>query len=53
MITTRSLAINAWTVPIIAIGTLAGAKVIPRLPQTVFQNAILMIGAVGALLLVI
>ncbi|WP_274648585.1 sulfite exporter TauE/SafE family protein [Paenibacillus humicola] len=53
MITGRSLSINAWTLPVIAAGTLVGAKVVPRIRQSAFQTVILVIGAVGAAMLVI
>lgn len=51
MISTSSLTSNILAVPVIVIGTIVGVKVVPLLRQSVFQNIVLLVGALGALLL--
>ncbi|TVY06558.1 sulfite exporter TauE/SafE family protein [Paenibacillus cremeus] len=53
MITTNSLILNLWSLPAIAIGAFIGVRVIPRIPIHWFQRIILLLGAVGAIKLMI
>ncbi|MCY9660058.1 sulfite exporter TauE/SafE family protein [Paenibacillus chondroitinus] len=49
MITSDSLLIGIWTLPLIAIGAYAGIKLLPLIPQVYFQRLVLLLGAFGAL----
>ncbi|BFT74390.1 sulfite exporter TauE/SafE family protein [Paenibacillus sp. P36] len=49
MITSDSLLIGIWTIPLIAIGAYAGIKLLPLIPQVYFQRLVLLLGAFGAL----
>jgi len=51
MVSSRTLTVNAAMLPAAAAGMLLGAVVIPRMKQTHFQLAVLLLGAGGALTL--
>lgn len=53
MITSDSLLIGIWTVPLIAIGAYAGIKLLPLIPQVYFQRLVLLLGAFGAVKLLV
>lgn len=53
MITSDSLLMNVWTIPLIAIGAYAGIKLLPLIPQVYFQRLVLLLGAFGALKLLV
>ncbi|MDF2960251.1 MAG: family transporter [Paenibacillus sp.] len=53
MITSESLMFNLWTIPLIAAGAYAGIKLLPLIPQLYFQRLILLLGAVGAVKLLV
>jgi len=53
MITSESLLFNVWTIPLIALGAYAGIKLLPLIPQVHFQRLVLLLGAIGALKLLI
>lgn len=53
MITANSLMLNLWSLPAIAAGAFIGVRVIPRIPLHWFQRVILLLGAVGAIRLMI
>lgn len=53
MITERSLRINLWLLPAIAAGICAGVYVLPRVKQSQFQFAVLILGAAGAAVLAV
>lgn len=53
MITSESLLFNVWTMPLIVLGAYAGIKLLPLIPQVHFQRFVLLLGAIGALKLLI
>ncbi|NHN31675.1 sulfite exporter TauE/SafE family protein [Paenibacillus agricola] len=53
MTTSESVLFNVWTIPLIAIGAYAGIKLLPLIPQVHFQRLVLLLGAIGALKLLI
>ncbi|MBA2938821.1 sulfite exporter TauE/SafE family protein [Paenibacillus sp. CGMCC 1.16610] len=53
MITSDSLLIGIWTLPLIAIGAYAGIKLLPLIPQVYFQRLVLLLGAFGAVKLLV
>lgn len=48
MITAESATFNAMLIPAIAAGAYIGIKVLPLIPQKMFQRLILILGAIGA-----
>lgn len=53
MITSQSAPVALWVIPAIAAGALLGIKIVPMIPQKWFQAIILLLGAVGAIRLMI
>jgi uncharacterized membrane protein YfcA len=53
MISSESLVFNAWTIPLIALGAYAGIKLLPLIPQIYFQRLVLLLGAAGAIKLLV
>lgn len=53
MMTSASMLFAVWTLPLIAVGAYAGIKLLPLIPQVMFQRIILSIGAIGALKLLV
>jgi len=53
LITFDSITFNMWLIPTILIGALIGIKVVPHIPQKVFQTLILAFALIGALRLII
>ncbi|QAY66572.1 sulfite exporter TauE/SafE family protein [Paenibacillus protaetiae] len=53
LITPHSLTLNAWMIPVVAIGALAGFKVLPHIPQKLFQRIVLALAAIGAIYLIL
>lgn len=53
LITFDSIAFNMWLIPTILIGAFIGIKVVPHIPQKVFQTLILAFALIGALRLII
>lgn len=49
MITTESVLMGIWIIPLIAAGAYAGIKLLPLIPQVHFQRLVLLLGALGAL----
>ena len=49
LINSASLTFNAWMVIPIVLGAYIGAKVLPYIPQKVFQILILALAAIGAI----
>ena len=52
LITADSLTINAWVMPVVAIGAYAGFKVVPRIPQRWFATIILSLASFGGIYLI-
>lgn len=48
MITGSSFLLNVYLIPLIALGAWIGVKLVPVIPQTWFHRIILLLGAVGA-----
>jgi uncharacterized protein len=53
LITFDSITFNMWLIPTILIGAFIGIKVVPHIPQKVFQTLILAFALIGALRLII
>lgn len=53
LITPQTLAFNAWMIPMVAIGAFIGFKVLPFIPQKLFQVSILSLAALGAVYLIL
>jgi uncharacterized protein len=53
LITVDSITFNAWLIPTILIGAIIGIKVVPLIPQKVFQTLILGFALIGALRLIL
>jgi uncharacterized protein len=53
LITVDSITFNAWLIPTIVIGAVIGIKVVPLIPQKVFQTLILGFALIGALRLIL
>jgi uncharacterized protein len=53
LITVDSITFNAWLIPTILIGAVIGIKVVPLIPQKVFQTLILGFALIGALRLIL
>jgi uncharacterized protein len=53
LITVDSITFNAWLIPTIIIGAVIGVKVVPLIPQKVFQTLILGFALIGALRLIL
>lgn len=53
LITTESLRFNLWMLPAIVIGALAGIALLPRIPQRLFERAMLTLAVLAALRLLI
>lgn len=53
MIKSDFLLILLWTLPLIAIGAYVGIKLLPLIPQVYFQRLVLLLGAIGALKLLV
>ncbi|GGG01555.1 sulfite exporter TauE/SafE family protein [Paenibacillus abyssi] len=53
LITPQSLVLNAWMVPVVAVGAFIGFKVLPLIPKKLFQTIILMCAVVGAIFLIL
>jgi uncharacterized protein len=53
LITFDSITFNMWLIPTILIGAFIGIKVVPHIPQKVFQTLILTFALIGALRLII
>ena len=49
LINTESLRFNLWLAPAVIAGAYIGSKVLPLIPQKVFQRLILLLAAIGAL----
>jgi len=48
-----TLTFDLWAIPVIAVGALIGAKALPRIPQKVFDGAVIFLAAIAALRLVL
>jgi uncharacterized membrane protein YfcA len=53
LITTDTLLLNSWMIPVILAGTYLGIKFLPLIPQKYFQILILLLAALGAIRLII
>jgi len=53
MITARSLLFDAMALPAVLLGTWAGIKVLPKIPQELFKWIILALGTIGAIYLIL
>ena len=53
LINAESLVWNAWMIPAVCIGAFIGFKVLPLIPQKLFQTLILAFAALGGLYLII
>lgn len=53
LITAESLTINAWVAPAVFIGAVIGFKVLPRIPQKLFQTVVLVCATLGGIYLVL
>lgn len=53
LITWETLMFNAWMIPVILLGTFAGIKALPIIPQKYFQAIILFLAAAGALKMIL
>lgn len=53
LITPKTLELNAWMIPLVVIGAVIGLKVLPLIPQKLFQAIILSMAVLGALYLII
>ncbi|MFD1848838.1 sulfite exporter TauE/SafE family protein [Oceanobacillus bengalensis] len=49
LITGESLIFNSWMIPAIVIGALIGVKILPLIPQKVFQTLVLVLAAIGGI----
>lgn len=52
LINTASAALNLWMIPAVALGAWIGFKVLPKIPQKLFQTIILIFAALGAVYLI-
>lgn len=52
LINTQSTVLNLWMIPAVAAGAWLGFKVLPLIPQKLFQTIILVFAAIGALYLI-
>ncbi|MFC5529199.1 sulfite exporter TauE/SafE family protein [Cohnella yongneupensis] len=53
LITPESLTVNAWVVPVVAVGAFIGFKTLPRIPQRLFQTLILSLATLGGFYLIL
>lgn len=53
LITADSLTVNAWVVPAVLIGAIVGFKVLPHIPQKLFQTIVLVCATLGGVYLVL
>ena len=53
LINADSLVLNAWMIPAVCVGAFIGFKVLPKIPQKLFQALILGFAALGGLYLII
>ncbi|PLS08416.1 sulfite exporter TauE/SafE family protein [Neobacillus cucumis] len=53
MITVHSFLFNLWIIPFIFLGSYIGIKIVKFIPQNFFQRIILILGAVGAIKLIL
>lgn len=53
LITPQSLALNAWMIPAVLIGAFIGFKVLPRIPQKLFQTLIMTFATLGGIYLIV
>lgn len=52
MIGTGSLTLNVWMLPPLFLGAYLGVRVLPLIPEGLFQRVVLLMGAVGAIRLI-
>lgn len=53
LINPETLLFNAWMIPAVAVGAFVGFKVLPLIPQKVFQRIILVLAALGGINLIL
>ncbi|WP_010272902.1 sulfite exporter TauE/SafE family protein [Paenibacillus senegalensis] len=53
LITPETLLFNMWMIPAVAVGAFAGFKVLPLIPQQMFQRIILILAALGGVNLIV
>lgn len=53
MIDAASISLNVWMVPAVFVGAYLGVKVLRRIPQRIFHVSVLLLGALGAIRLIV